>query len=469
MAGVYSVSGLASGLDWRKLIDDIMKIEHKPIDLLKARQDALTNAKNIWSDIKSKLAALDLALADLSLDTAYSGRIATSSNESVVTATAAAGAAVGSYTLTVNQLAQAHSVASDALPSTYAVSSTAAGTFQIKVIDATGATLTTSVTVAAGDSLSTVAQKINAAKAGVTATAITTSTGFQQLVITRDVTGANSTISFVDSSTSGGVLSEMRVVVDSSTNAIKNQLVAPQDASFTINNVAVTRSTNTVSDAVTGVTFNLKAVSATGVTVTVSQDVNSTYNKIKDFVDKYNAALDLMTAKLGKGEALQGDPTLARLQSTLRQMVSDRVSGATGSFTSLYDIGISTSDRAGHLAINDAKLKDAITSKPQDIKTLFFDPSTTVNGVGEKLRSELALAITGTGLNPGIIPARLMGLDQTITDLSNQMAKMEDRLALRRENLVKQFVAMEQTVGLLQGQSTWLAGQLAGILNNRGG
>lgn len=464
MSGVYSVSGLASGLDWRKMVDDLMKIEHRPVDLMQAQQDKLTAAKGVWSDIKTQLAALDLSLSNLSLDTAYNGRIASSANETVVTATASSGAAVGTYALTVGGLAQAHSVASDTKASTYAVSAGAAGTFQIKVIDSTGATVSTSVTVAAGDSLTNVAQNINTAKAGVTASVITTSTGFQRLVITRDVTGANSTISFVDTNTTAGALAEMGVVVDSAGNAVKNQLVGAQDASFTVNNVAVTRSTNTVSDAVTGVTFNLKALSATAVNVTVSQDVDGTYNKIKDFVDKYNAALDLMTAKMAKGEVLQGDATLSRIQSTLRQMVSDRVSGATGSFTSLFDIGISTSDNAGHLAIDDTKLRAAIADKPQDVKTLLFDASASVNGVGEKLRSELALAITGTGLNPGIIPARLTGLDRSITDLGNQMKSMEDRLALRRDTLVKQFVAMEQTVGLLQGQSSWLSGQLSGLL-----
>ncbi|MCL4423910.1 MAG: flagellar filament capping protein FliD [Firmicutes bacterium] len=464
MSGVYSVSGLASGLDWRKMVDDLMKIEHRPVDLMQAQQDKLTAAKGVWSDIKTQLAALDLSLSNLSLDTAYNGRIASSANETVVTATASSGAAVGTYALTVGGLAQAHSVASDTKASTYAVSAGAAGTFQIKVIDSTGATVSTSVTAAAGDSLTNVAQNINTAKAGVTASVITTSTGFQRLVITRNVTGANSTISFVDTNTTAGALAEMGVVVDSAGNAVKNQLVGAQDASFTVNNVAVTRSTNTVSDAVTGVTFNLKALSATAVNVTVSQDVDGTYNKIKDFVDKYNAALDLMTAKMAKGEVLQGDATLSRIQSTLRQMVSDRVSGATGSFTSLFDIGISTSDNAGHLAIDDTKLRAAIADKPQDVKTLLFDASTSVNGVGEKLRSELALAITGTGLNPGIIPARLTGLDRSITDLGNQMKSMEDRLALRRDTLVKQFVAMEQTVGLLQGQSSWLSGQLSGLL-----
>ena len=452
-----SITGIASGLDWRSLIDQMMKIAHRPIDMMQETQATLDKQKTDWSDLKTRLATLSSKQAALQLSTTFNGRTATSSNDLAVGATATSTAATGTYLVNVTQLAQQHVISSDTKDPTVALGY--AGTFSI-----TSSGVTVSVTLTGTEKLSDIAALINNAKdatgnpVGVTATVINGSSATSaQLVLKAKSSGAANAISIAD--TTGTAAQSLGLIT--ATGTIKNQVQAAQDANFTVDGLAVTRSSNTVTDVITGVTLNLKTITTSPVTITVGVDTQAAANAIKDWVSAYNSVLDLINAKIAKGGDLQGDPTLARLELALQKQATDLVTGATPGYDAISKIGITTSaDRSGKLTVDDTKLSAALSQNTTGVQQLFYNSTAGVTGVGQKLDGTIALYTTNTY---AIIPARLSSLDDRYKDLGNQITLMQQRLDQRHDTLVQQFTAMEQALAALQQQTADLNSRLSAL------
>jgi len=436
-----------SGLDTEEIINKLMAIERRPIDLLNSKKATLEKQKTAWQEINTKLADLHSKLADLKLMSTYTGKVATSSNTSVVTATASSSATSAVYSITVTQLAQAHSVASDQFADP-AAALNLSGTFTVEGV---------AVTVATTDSLNSIRDKINAANAGATASVID-----NRLVITSNTTGAASTIDFVDDATTG-VLKSLGILT--ATNTIKNQLVAAQDAAFTVNGLNITRSTNTVSDVISGVTLTLKGASATAVSLEVKNDTQTAVNKIKAFVDSYNALMSDIATKLDYDSdtktagVLQGDRSLTDLENQLRRKSSEIISTADPTLNALNLIGITTSNKESTLTVNETKLTDVLSASPDKVALLFGASSTNGNdGVATRMDSTVNLwTLSGTGF----LAAKTDSLGNEITDIEKQVQRMENRLSIRERNLWRQFTALEEMLARMNAQSSWLAAQFS--------
>lgn len=177
MSELFQVPGLASGLDTKLLIQQLMQIERRPITMMQNKKQLLQWKKDQWGEISNSLLALKGAVAGLMDKTKIAAKTAASSNESVLTATVEPGAALGKYDIVVNKLATATMVTSGTgaagvglggkIDSTVAVVGNTkygliptAGTFTING---------TQISIAAGDSLDTVITNINNSAAGVTA------------------------------------------------------------------------------------------------------------------------------------------------------------------------------------------------------------------------------------------------------------------------------------------------------------
>lgn len=585
------ISGLASGLDTENVIKQLMEIERRPVTLLEQRKADLNLEYSAWGDVRTRLTSLQSPLTTLKLSSTFTAKKATSSNESILTATAGANAQSGVYSITVDRLAKAHMVASDvvggnfledtftsaakidldpakttayvdynaglvklgaaapytsgkavesvnvttdaggsplnltkfrfyanaSVPAGTAINyyySTDGGTTWTLIADpgttGTEATLGTaatqlkfkaeftttdsnvtpilydyrfedisktfegtfkingkSITVPAGTtSLTAIRDLINQANAGVTASVID-----NQLVITSNTTGTGGRIIFEDDPVTD-ILTKLGILKADDT--IKNEKQPAQDAQFSLNGVAVTRHTNTISDLLTGVTISLKDTTASPVTLTVANDTEATISAIQAFVDQYNSVMDFLATKMGKTATgkpaeLFGDPTAARIQQQLKQLVTDRVAGLTGKYTSLADIGITTEDttaslgfsQAGKLTIDTAKLQAALEDDPGAVAVLFNSNTGTVKGVAVRLASYVdSLVKYGTGVGAGIINNRQNMISEQMKDLEEQIARWEDRLALREERLWRQFTTLEQALSTMQAQGTWLSSQI---------
>ncbi|MCL6450619.1 MAG: flagellar filament capping protein FliD [Acetobacteraceae bacterium] len=427
------VSGLASSLDWEALIASLMALERRPITLMTERRDGLLATRTAWLDINARLGEIKAKAYGLKQEAAFGTLLVESGDEAVVVGTATTEARPGTFDVTVASLAQAHKVASDAqADNTSPLGLT--GTFQVNGIG---------VTVAAGDSLAAVSDKINQAEAGVTASLVGTT-----LVLTRDDTGSTP-ISLVDDPGTD-ILTQLGVF--DALDQFKHQLAAAQDASFTVDTLSFTRSSNVVSDVIPGVTFTLKKASSTPVSLRVVTDVDHAVSAVKDFVAAYNAALDTIAEELGSGGRLRADPTLVGIQWDLRRMVSEPVSGLPSTLDRLSQVGVTAGDTAGHLTVDEEALRAAIEADPAGVAAIFQEGT---GGVAVRLHDYLG-ALTQTG---GLILGSADSLQERADRIDEDIRQLEARLKLQEEALYRQYTQMEVTISTLQNQSAWLAAQ----------
>ena len=162
------------------------------------------------------------------------------------------------------------------------------------------------------------------------------------------------------------------------TDARSAELQAGQNAIFNVNGITLSRSTNTVTDAVQGVTLNLlEAEVGQLVNVNVDKDDTSTLRgNIQSFVDEFNSVMDLIREQSAfdkdsqQGGPLTGDSTLISIQAELRSVVSSQIEGLAEGFNALVLIGVNF-DRSGRLNIDEDRLTTALNQNLEDVRKLF--------------------------------------------------------------------------------------------------
>ena len=321
-----------------------------------------------------------------------------------------------------------------------------AGSFQVG-----NGTQSSTITVAAGDTLGNVADRVNASGLGITASVVT------------DTTGAH--LALADST--GGTLT----VSGDPTFSLKRASQA-NNASLTVDNIPVTSSSNTVSGAVSGLTFNLLGTTAAGSQATLSVSVNSSQvvNAVSQFVSDYNASLALVNAQFSYDSTsssqgvLSGDSTVRSLQSSLMGMTSysepsTTAGGSPGA--TLASLGI-TMGNDGSLTLDTAKLNDSISTNSSAVQTFF--QGNALNGFAQSFQSSLK-AFTSPAT--GALAVGLGNLNQTYTDLQKQVNDYESGyIASQRTVLTAMYSQAEIALQSLPATLKQLQAQLG---NNSGG
>jgi flagellar hook-associated protein 2 len=393
MAGLTTVSGLASGLDWRSMIDQIKAVEHKPIDLVVQQKTLFENKLKAWQELNTRLLALRSAAEKLrkpeGFDLYRADLRSSSATEptAILSATVGATAETGTYNIEILQTAQAQKRASQSFSSsTVELGAGYAGTFQIN-----GQT----VTVAADDTLADVRTKINNLNVGEQATKVSASivayspTDYR-LILTSQQEGA----------------AGFELLPEGSTGLVAafgfSEIQAGRDAQLEVDGIALTRSSNTIADALTGVTLNLKkAEVGTTITLDVNQDVTGVSDLIKELVDQYNEVMDYIRTQSSydsvtkkAGGVLFGDGTLRSVKSDLVESIITPISGVSTSFSILGQVGINL-DNQGKLTVKEETLKGYLESNPEDVLRLFAATGTSDN-------SQLNYITHGRNTLPGI-------------------------------------------------------------------
>ena len=257
------------------------------------------------------------------------------------------------------------------------------GTFQVQA----GSTGTaTNITVNANDSLQSIANKISAV-AGLTATVDTISTNDLRLSIGIDNASppADNTISIIDST--GALASTLANLGLSATSTSNTQSVveAPADAKMTIDGLQVTRSSNSISDVLSGVTFDLKQADATTtVNMSVGVDTAALQSNVQSFVDGYNKVMSFINqqftfdTKTNTNGPLASDPLLRSIQTQLSSSLLTAVPGLASDRNTLASIGIEP-DAQGVLHINHALFDNFLNNSPSTIRDLFVATGTSNN------------------------------------------------------------------------------------------
>jgi len=151
------------------------------------------------------------------------------------------------------------------------------------------------------------------------------------------------------------------------------------DTSIKVDGITFTRSSNTISDIIPGVTLNLESLSSG--TLTISTDNTAIALNIQDFVDAFNelvAFIDEQTEfnpETFQTGVLFGNTAVQSLETTLRRIVSGPVVGGSGTFGFLSQIGITTQDD-GTLILDEVKLDQALTTDLDSVVSLFTSSGT---------------------------------------------------------------------------------------------
>lgn len=280
-----SSTGIGSGLDVNTIVTQLMNAERGPISLLQTKQ-TVNNAKlSAFGSLKSAVSTFQTALKGLG-STTLGARTAATSDAATLGVSAGADAVAGTYAIEVTQLAKQYKLSSAGRADAAAQLGT--GNMSIQVGGKAD------VVIPAGDySMKSLSQAINAAQAGVTATIVNDGTTGNRLVITANDSGAANSIKI----TAGGALGEFRFDPDpkappanTSPSVIQNQ--AGQDAILKIDNLTITKPSNTITDAVSGLTLNLLKINVGApVNVAVAVDKAAAKTAVTTFVDAYNLSL----------------------------------------------------------------------------------------------------------------------------------------------------------------------------------
>ena len=223
------------------------------------------------------------------------------------------------------------------------------------------------------DSLQSVADKINGASiSGVSATVATGSDSNGNTTYSLQISGASGTPTFTDTD---NFLQGIGVLQ----SGFGNQLVQAQDAHYTLDNVSLTSSSNTITDAVPGVTLNLLAADATTpktATLNLTQDMSAIKSKVQGFADSYNALASFIDSNSSFDSStfatgpLFGDSTAQAIQSSITNMLFTNVSGLKGQYTNLASLGFSLG-QDGKMSVDSSTLQTAISNNPTAVAAIF--------------------------------------------------------------------------------------------------
>lgn len=447
-------SGLGSGIDFNVIRDAILDQRTRPVTQLQSRVSDFNGRIDALKQLNTALAALTSASEALTSRDLGTGRGTTTGDATILTGSATSAANLGSYDVTITRLATnlaqaSRSYASKTAPVLFGVATSA--TFELRK---GGAATGTAITIDSNNNtLEGLRDAINAAGAGVTASIVDVTgdgTG-NQLVLNSADSGASGRVELVET-TSTGTLTDLNV---RSLNPPDGDF-AKLDASLTVNGLAITRSTNTVADAIAGVTFTLKKAGTTTLGVTQSADIE---NKIRGFVNAYNAIQDAIGSQYKKDSQnrptgiLAGDSTLRAIQRQLREATNALSLSNGGDFTSLSDIGI-TKTESGTLSFDSAVFNEKLKTNPDDVKAFLYGATDGQEGLFESFTTVakgLSDSITGS------VQTAINGYQSSVKTLNTRISERLASLTRLRESLTRQFSIADAAINQLNGQGTALS------------
>jgi flagellar hook-associated protein 2 len=486
MTGSISSTGLGSGLDVKSIVDKLVAIEHRPIDVLANQAKGVKTRLSSFGLLKNFMGNLKDAAAQLANTSLWKATSATSTNSAVATATPLPGAvtppAVGSYHLKVGNLAQAQTLVSK--PSADPKAELGAGSLRIELgtwndagtlfTPKAGAAPAT-ITLAAGASgLEDVRDRINAANAGVDATLLRDASG-TRLVVKSRATGEENAVRITAGGPGDGdpppaglaALAYDPPNTPAGTDTLARAQAA-RNAHATINGVDISSAGNTLDGAVEGLRIALLKPSDDAVDIGVTPDTAAMKKALTAFVGAYNdiagyiAAQTKVDPATKTAAALQGDGTTMQLQKLLAGALSG-MSTASGAFPRLLDVGIHlTADNT--LALDGAKADKALAN-PQELAKAFtaHDASdATKDGFGVRF---VALASKALDFD-GLLATRTRALESTIARNQYRQDKMEDLVSQYQERLLKTYTALDTKMSTLKSQSDYVTQQMKMLAKN---
>ena len=438
-----AIGDSSGGIDVSSAVSQILQNEALPQQQLIQQQATLQGQTSVIHSLESLISNLETSLQGLGDPAGAAASMATSSsNDAIVSATAAPGTLSGNHVVVVNNVAATGSWYTDAVASS--TTALQAGSFDIQV----GTNAPVTITVGSGvNTLSDLATAINQQNLGVSANVITDSTGSRLAIVSNN----------------SGAASDFSITND--TSIAFNQAVQGKDASLTVDGIPITSASNSVTSAVNGLTLNLvSAAPGTEVNVSVSPDSDQIAQAVSSFVSAYNAVIQTVNSQFAFDQTsntagiLAGDSTVRMLQEALLNAGSYSTAGA---ISTLGQLGVSMNND-GTLTLDSSKLNGAIQNNFSAVQS--FLQGTASNGFAATLNNQL-----GSFTDPvnGAFTVELQSIANENSDLQDQIDDFQDFLNSEQVRLTNEYNQIDATLQRLPILQKQIAAQL-GENNNSG-
>lgn len=440
---MLSTPGIGSGLDINGIIDQLMTLERRPLVRLGTQQVELEAQLSGFGKLKSTVSLFSGAMRDLADADKFKQFKAETSDDAVITASASAQAARGNFNIEVLRTAENHRLAANTFrPDSDTTSIGAAGETMTITVG------TTSFEVEYGEkTLAGIRDAINDASgnSGVTASILQDDSGYR-LTLSADDTGADN---FVGVTYAEGVVdpfdfASLNTDRDSSGDFAASDLNA---VLMLENTFTVTRSSNTVSDVIEGVTLELQG--AGNANVTVARDIDRIRGSVNQFIGVYNEVISTIDEL--RGGVLEEERSALNSLETQFRAVLNTASG-NEAFGFLFELGVET-QRDGSLSLNAQTFNSAMAFDPEAVAQMFADSE---RGLATRFVA-LADQLNTAG---GLLDGRETSLNSRIRAIEGRRTNVQFRLVQREAALVQQFSALDALVAQLNTTSSFLSSQL---------
>ncbi len=421
-----------NGINVSALVTEILAPQNSAIAALQQQQTNLSSQAGLLTGYNNNLTNLATAIAALANPNGQVASLtATSSQPSIVNANAQSTATPGTHQIIVSNLATTGTVYTDPLTSadtSILTGGATSGDIQLQVGGASGTTFDVPITQGSNDTLNTLASYINAQSFGATASVVSDASGFRLAI-------------FSQSSGTPGALA----ITTNTTGITFNAPVGGTNASFSIDGVPFSSTTNTVTGAIPGVTLTLNGTSGSQVEVTVAPDSTQSAAAITSFVTAYNALVgDLNTQftvdpTTNAEGPLASDSNLRSLQSSLLADVNFSVTG-DGSLVNLASLGINLNSD-GTLTIDNTQLSNTFNANPAAFQSFFQNVSGT--GFANNFATDLNNLTDPVN---GVLTVDIAGNSTQAQSLTSQVQSLHDRLTAQQQQLTTQYAQVNATL-----------------------
>ena len=465
--------GSYSGIDM-SVIDQLVEAERAKGVKFTNQKQKIEREKNAWKDINTRLDSLFKNLETLSKKETFESRTVTSNVKESLSLSVNAGknAAVGEYRVAVEQLAKSTRLTGEQVnvESIYDELNMN-GEFSFTVEGETPEDkITYKIGVTSKDSLKNIADKINekTGESGIQASIV------DKRIILTDTNMGDRTIEVEKNELSQSLGFTEEANLDKGQSAI-----------FYINGLKIERDTNTISDAIEGLTFKLTNVhqGSDSELITVASDTEKMTQAVTEFVEQYNSLMNQISTQMDVGDpslednktgALTGDGALMRLQSGLRSLLTRNLEGDfSGEIKNVEDLGI-TIDRDGIATFDETVFNEVLQNDPTNVARFFYHqetksetviedgedvtkPRTQKDGMSELLRNFIDTYISNSS---GIISTKNETYDRMLKDINEQIDVFNDRVDKKRDRYIQQFTALDIAMMQAESQLDYLYSQM---------
>lgn len=468
-----TISNLGVGMPGlQDLYDKLQAAEETKLTAIATQKTKYDAQITGYGKLQSALTTLQTAAAKLAKTDTWNSTSVTSTNTAFA-ATTSTNANVGEFTINVSKIAkgQVLTTAPGTIDSnTKQLGATTAGNSRTITITQAGTdSKPLTVTLADGDtSLNGIAKAINAANGNVSASIVKADTGDYRLMLSSKTTGTDSdmTVTVTGDDTLNAVIG----------GAALNEQVESQNAVVNVNGIDIIRQSNTVTDALPGVTLTLKAPSTADETLSVTRSTDDNKKAITEWVTAYNSLQSTITSltkyvppatgataqNSGNG-VLMGDSTIRGVQSDLRALLTNV---QTGSYAIMAQLGITqdplkgADGTFGNLKIDDKKLTQALTDNPAGVQAYFVGDGKTT-GFATQMNNKLTDMLSTSVGKEGVIQNAKDGINATLKTIGQRYDAMELSIEATMARYKKQFSDLDSLVTKFNSTASYLTSQFS--------